>query len=97
MADKKEIDLLKASNEEAFAVAISEILPEVAQEIGTSVVSEAAGVLIGEHWSEKGVLWDGARKMVLTDRVGQSAVEGSIEIYKYQAAEDILRKVCMVI
>ena len=46
MADKKEIDLLKASNEEAFAVAISEILPEVAQEIGTSVVSEAAGVLI---------------------------------------------------
>lgn len=41
MADKKEIDLLKASNEEAFAVAISEILPEVAQEIGTSVVSEA--------------------------------------------------------
>ena len=42
---------------------------------------EADGVLIGEHWSEKDVLWDGARKMVLTDRVGQSAVEGSIEIF----------------
>lgn len=56
---------------------------------------EADGVLIGEHWSEKDVLWDGARKMVLTDRVGQSSVEGSIEIYKYQAAEDILRQVML--
>ncbi len=46
MSDKKEIDLLKASNEEAFAVIISEILPEVAQEIGSSVVNEATGMLL---------------------------------------------------
>ena len=46
MADKKKIDLFKASNEEALAVTISEILPEVAQEIGEMVVNEATGVLI---------------------------------------------------
>jgi len=46
MGDKKGIDLFKASNEEAFAVVVSEILPEVAQEIGAVAVNEATGMLI---------------------------------------------------
>ena len=56
---------------------------------------EVDGVLIGEHWSEKGESLDCVRTMLLTERIGQSAAEGCIEIYKYQSAEDILRQVML--
>lgn len=56
---------------------------------------EVDGVLIGEHWSENGESLDCVRTMLLTERIGQSAAEGCIEIYKYQSAEDILRQVML--
>ncbi len=56
---------------------------------------EVDGVLIGERWSEEDVPSECARRMLLTERIGQSAAGGCIEIYKYQAVEDILRQVML--
>ena len=56
---------------------------------------EVDGVLIGERWSKEDVPLECAKRMLLTERIGQSAVEGCIEIYKYQAVEDILRQVML--
>ena len=56
---------------------------------------EVDGVLIGERWSEEDVPLECVRRMLLTEQTGQSAAEGRIEIYKYQAAEDILRQVML--
>ena len=56
---------------------------------------EVDGVLIGEHWWEEELPLECVRKMLLTERTGQSVAEGCIEIYKYQAAEDILRQVML--
>ena len=47
LAQEKMIDLLKASNQEAFEVVLQDIFPEVAKELSSSVVDEALAGLIG--------------------------------------------------
>lgn len=48
MGKKNEMDLFHATNEEAFDVVLSDILPEVAKQISEVTVSEVTASLIGE-------------------------------------------------
>lgn len=47
MAEKKMIDLLHASNQEAVDVVLTDVAPEIARELSTLVVDEAISGLIG--------------------------------------------------
>lgn len=57
---------------------------------------ETDGMLIGEAWSEEDFFIGRGRKMILTERPGQVTLsEGCLSVYKYQAAEEILRQVML--
>lgn len=57
--------------------------------------NEVDGMLIGEDWSEE-FLDARCRRMVLTEVSGRGDLpEGCSAVYKYQAAEDILRQVML--
>lgn len=57
---------------------------------------EVDGMLIGEGWSEEEFSTARCRRMVLTEIPGRGDLpEGCSAVYKYQAAEDILRQVML--
>lgn len=58
--------------------------------------NEADGMLAGEGWLEPELSREGCRRMILTESaVQQKLPEGCSAVYKYQAAEDILRQVML--
>ncbi len=57
---------------------------------------EADGMLAGEGWIDDELVKHGCRRLVLTESAGQAELpEGCSAVYKYQAAEDILRQVML--